>query len=247
MIAMAICSGPRLLIADEPTTALDAIVQKTIIELLGSIQKARGMAVLFITHDLPLVASLAPRILIMRQGILVEEGTTNRIFPSPSHPYTRGLLACRPRLDFKGKRLPTLGDFLETGQVLPAIALFSKGIQVRESGKQILEVHHIRVSLPGRKQGLAGKASRKEILSDISLSLKEGETLGLLGGSGSGKTTLGKAIAGLIPLDQGRILFQGIRFGNGTNGTGISNSFSRIPILPWILERRSGLRSWNPW
>ena len=128
MIAMAISCNPSLLICDEPTTALDVRVQKTILDLLKSLRKSENMGIIFITHDLGLVADMADRALVMLRGNIVEEGNVADIFNMPKHPYTRGLLMCRPALHSKGERLPVVADFLE-GRETEFNKLFSGTIQ----------------------------------------------------------------------------------------------------------------------
>jgi peptide/nickel transport system ATP-binding protein len=208
MIAMAVSCNPLLLIADEPTTALDVTVQKTILELLKDLQQEYGMSVIYITHDLNLVAGLADRIIVMYKGEIVENGITNEVFNNPQHPYTKALLACRPSTQNKGKRLPMINDFMkqiEVKEKAQPIVEEEKKILDNES---IIEVNSLIVSYPV-KRNLFGKTLEEfNAVDDVSFSIKKGETLGLVGESGCGKTTLGRAIIRLVTPTSGSIHFR---------------------------------------
>jgi peptide/nickel transport system ATP-binding protein len=215
MIAQAIACKPRLLIADEPTTALDVTVQKTIVELLRDLQQKHGMSMIFITHDLGLVSQIADRIAVMHKGKLVEEGDAATVLRSPGQAYTRGLLACRPGLSTSDKRLPTLADFTEgvtggtTFQEKPPIEL--NPIDYQES--PLLELRNLRVSYPQKQNFLGRVAAWYHAVDEVTLDVWKGETLGLVGESGCGKTSLGRALLRLIPSSAGSIVFDGLDIG----------------------------------
>lgn len=217
MIAMAIACKPRLVIADEPTTALDVTVQKTILELLKSLQRKHGMSVMFISHDLGVVANIAERVVVMYRGEKVEEGPIASLFRHPRHPYTKGLLACRVPLDKRYLRLPTVPDFLKAnesgGDPLQQLQVVTEA-QWREESESLcaqpplLEVRHLGKHYPlPRKWGQERRWFRA--VDDVSFSLYEGETLGLVGESGCGKTTLGRCVLRLIEPTQGEVLYKG--------------------------------------
>jgi len=227
MIAMAISCNPSILIADEPTTALDVTVQKTILELLIKLQQKREMAILFITHDLSLISNFANRVMVMYQGKIVEEGNTNDIFTRPNHPYTKGLLACRPPLDMRLRHLPTIEDFISSagkpsGQVI--------GLQERkDSHKEIyakpalIEVSGMSKYFTHNSSFLFGKEISISALEKVSFAVYPGETLGIVGESGSGKTTVARSMLELIPPTEGRIFY------NNTDITQISpGKFKRL-------------------
>ncbi len=213
MIAMAISCNPSLLIADEPTTALDVTVQKTILELIRSLQQENNMGVIFITHDLGVVADIADRILVMYRGEIVEQGNARDILLSPQHPYTKALLACRPAGNARGKRLPVVSDFMETqipdtnksipNQLLPANPYQESSIK---NPLSILEIQNLTVSFPVKKN-IFGKATQFfKAVDDVSFTVQQGDIVGLVGESGCGKTTLGRTILQLIKPTSGKIL-----------------------------------------
>ena len=181
MIAMALANRPKLLIADEPTTALDVTIQAQILELLADLKRAEGMSMLFITHDLGIVRRVADRVCVMQNGVIVEQGPTEQVFSTPGHPYTRKLLEAEP----KGQPEP-----------LP------------ETGPEVLRTEALRVWFPIQRGFLRRTAGHVKAVNEASLSLRAGETLGIVGESGSGKTTLALAIMRLISA-QGPIVFQG--------------------------------------
>ncbi len=221
MIAMAMSCQPSLLICDEPTTALDVTVQKTILRLIKDLQQKQGMGVLFITHDLGVVAEIADRALVMYKGRMVEEGPVKEIFSAPRHPYTRGLLLCRPALYRKGQRLPLAGDMRSAphpAETAPPYLLeppaSTAGLPpekplLNSPRNPVFSVRGLSVSFPSRK-GLLGRPARyTRAVDDISFDIYEGETLGLVGESGCGKTTLGRALLQLVRPGAGKILYRG--------------------------------------
>jgi len=221
MIAMAMSCNPSLLICDEPTTALDVTVQKTILELIKELQLETGMGVLFITHDLGLVAEIADRCIVMLKGEIVEQATTKELFERAKHPYTKGLLACRPVLHEKGEPLPTVADFMEepqnsqTGIPNSLTAKTSskpgKPASVMANEREtLLTVKDLSVWFPSRKNFFGKAHDYVKAVDEVSFEVYKGETLGLVGESGCGKTTLGRAILRLIEPTHGSIVFNGI-------------------------------------
>lgn len=215
MIAMAMSCQPALLICDEPTTALDVTVQKTILQLIKQLQQTRQMGVIFITHDLGVVAEIADRAVVMYKGEIVEQGTVQEIFRSPRHPYTKGLLACRPVLHPKGERLPVVSDFLENKRRFDAVN-YLQPVTAPEiaaaapAGQQpLIRVSNLLVWFPSRKNLLGKVLEHIKAVDDISFEIYKGETLGLVGESGCGKTTLGRTLLGLIRPTGGRIVYDG--------------------------------------
>jgi len=215
MIAMALSCNPDLLIADEPTTALDVTVQKMILELLLKIKEEREMAMIFISHDLAVIHDIADEVAVMYKGDIVEQGTAATIFSNPQHPYTQGLLACRPDPERLVKKLPIVADFLKSDINSDAfkLDLFSPAeIGARRaslySQQPILEVKNLNTWFPV-KHGMFGKTKDYvKAVNDISFNVFPGETLGLVGESGCGKTTLGRSILRLIEPTSGQLIFQ---------------------------------------
>jgi peptide/nickel transport system ATP-binding protein len=232
MIAMAMSCNPSLLIADEPTTALDVTVQQTILELLKELQEENGMSIIFISHDLGVIAEIAEKALVMYKGDIVEQGDILDIFSNPQHPYTKGLLACRPPLDKRLHILPTVKDFLETPQPQTPKGALSSALQSpfrglgqneniitpeeRKTAHQklyasepILKVENLKTYFPVSK-GIFGKTTDYvKAVDDISFNIYPGETLGIVGESGSGKTTLGRTILRLIEPTSGNLIYKG--------------------------------------
>ncbi|MBS1186796.1 MAG: transporter ATP-binding protein [Burkholderiaceae bacterium] len=206
MIAMAIACEPKLLIADEPTTALDVTIQKQIIELLKALQQRHRMSVLFITHDLALVAEMADRVIVMRNGEVQEQGDTRQVFLQPQHPYTRALLECRPPLDARPHHLPVIDDMMR-GDESPAIVLAERTRGYVEDERPLLVVKNLSKSFYSR-EGLFGQKEFKAV-KDVSFTLPRGKTLGIVGESGSGKTTVGLTLLRLHEATGGQAFFRG--------------------------------------
>jgi len=205
MIAMAIACEPKLLIADEPTTALDVTIQKQIMALIAALQKKRRMAVLFITHDLGLVAEIADRVIVMRQGEVREEGAAARVLSQPADAYTRALLHCRPPLDARPLRLPVIDDVLAGRRAPGAAAQRVRGYAADD--EPLLVVNNLAKSFYVR-EGLFGKREFQAV-KDVSFTLPRGKTLGVVGESGSGKTTVGLTLLRLHRASGGSALFEG--------------------------------------
>ena len=217
MVAMAISCEPKLLIADEPTTALDVTVQKTILDLIKSLQVKRNMSVIFITHDLGVVAEIANHVVVMKGGEKVESGTTQQLFENPKHPYTKGLLACRPPIDFRLKKLPIVEDFLALDQPVNDFInqlKITPQEQLTELEKVLKQDHIIEVSNLNTHFPIQQGVFRKTVgyvkaVNDVSFHVHRGETLGLVGESGCGKTTLGRSILRLIEPTSGSVKYNG--------------------------------------
>ncbi len=205
MIAMAIACEPKLLIADEPTTALDVTIQKQILDLIGELQKKHGMSVLFITHDLAVVGDIADRVVVMRSGEIREQGAARDVFAQPQDDYTRALLACRPVVDSRPKRLPVIDDFM-AGRA-DAMRHEQRVRGVREDDPVVLEVKGLGKDFVSR-DGLFGKRVF-QAATDVSFKLRRGKTLGLVGESGSGKTTVGLTLMRLHEATRGEVWFDG--------------------------------------
>jgi len=230
MIAMAMCCGPSLLICDEPTTALDVTVQKTILQLVKELQQQSNMGVIFITHDLGVVAEIADRAAVMYKGEIVEQGSVKEIFSRPQHPYTKALLACRPVNHERGKRLPVVSDFLNAVGVPydEGISNLELGVDrsvtteneistlkpnpkfpITDLSNILLAVKNLSVWFPAKKTFFGKPLSFTKAVDDVSFEVYNGETLGLVGESGCGKTTLGRTLLRLIEPTSGRIIYKG--------------------------------------
>jgi len=226
MIAMAMSSRPSLLICDEPTTALDVTVQKTILELIRQLQSTEDMGVIFITHDLGVVAEIADRALVLYRGKVVEEGPVQELFRDPRHPYTRGLLNCRPALHVKGERLPVVSDYLEGREPAPAAA----SVKTATASAAVMRVEDLRVWYPAQKT-LLGKVLRyTKAVDGVSFEVFAGETLGLVGESGCGKTTLGRALLRLAEPTGGKIFFEGQEL-SALKGAALKPYRSRMQLI----------------
>jgi len=212
MIAMAICCKPSLLICDEPTTALDVTVQKNILQLIKELQEEQKMGVIFITHDLGVVSEIADKIAVMYKGKIVETNSRKEIFDNPQHPYTKGLLACRPLFHKKGERLPVVSDFLEERKT--EIKSSNEKQEIRniknDKPETLLRVKNLSVWFPVKKNLLGRSLSFTKAVNDVSFEVIKGETLGLVGESGCGKTTLGRTLLRLIEPTEGEIIYNGI-------------------------------------
>ena len=212
MIAMAMCCEPDLLICDEPTTAVDVTVQKTILQLIKELQQQSDMGVIFITHDLGVVAEVADRAVVMYKGEIAEQDTVKKIFSDPTHPYTKALLACRPVNHKRGERLPVVSDFLdakpvtgnkEPGMIIPAA-------DTSDQGSVLLSAENLSVWFTTKKTLLGKPVTYTKAVNDVSFEVYKGETLGLVGESGCGKTTLGRTLLRLIEPTAGKIIYNGV-------------------------------------
>ncbi len=230
MIAMAMSCNPSVLIADEPTTALDVTVQKTILELMKDLQQEMNAAIVFITHDLGVIAEIADRVIVMYKGNIVEEGSVHDIFKNPKHPYTKSLLACRPPLGDRLRRLPVVADFMEVvknadgsnsiveksgsiAQILNAVKIPSEETKRRLESliiqEPILQIKNLKTWYPSKKNFWGKPIEFVKAVDDVSFDVYPGETLGLVGESGCGKTTLGRTILKLAPATEGSIFYKG--------------------------------------
>ena len=225
MIAMAISCNPSLLIADEPTTALDVTIQKTILELLKFLQHENNMGMIFISHDLGVVAEIADRVVVMYKGKIVEEGAVKEIFMNPKHPYTKGLLACRPPLDKKLRVLPVISDFMHVNKdgtfvelprsidetistrVISREEIFTRNRKIYDQ-EPILRVKNLKTYFHIRKGWFGTNRGTIKAVDDITFDVYPGETLGLVGESGCGKTTLGRTIIKLTRPTSGQVIFK---------------------------------------
>lgn len=230
MIAMAMCCEPDLLICDEPTTALDVTVQKTILQLIKELQQQSNMGVIFITHDLGVVAEIADRAVVLYKGSIVEQNTVKEIFSAPQHPYTRALIACRPVNHPRGKRLPVVSDFMEPGSApvirhdLPVPGTANDDTPV------LLSAENLSVWFPVKKNLLGKPLQWMKAVDDVSFEVQKGETLGLVGESGCGKTTLGRTLLRLIEPTSGKIRYNGADL-TAMQGTSLNELRKEIQII----------------
>lgn len=208
MIAMALICNPEIIIADEPTTALDVTVQKSILDLLKQLQQKRNIAIIFISHDLGVIAQISQQVLVMYQGSIVEQGNVNDILTHPKQPYTQGLLACRPTLDYPYERLLTVGDFLSGNSVQSSMPL-KQPRTYDESETPLLSVNNLSVTYTLKRSFLGKPLQQLKGVDSISFNIFKGETLGLVGESGCGKTTLGRSLLQLINSSSGSVTYCG--------------------------------------
>ena len=232
MIAMAIACEPKLLIADEPTTALDVTIQKQILDLIGALQKKHRMSVLFITHDLAVVGEIADYVVVMRNGEIREQGPARRVFEDPRDAYTQALLKCRPQLDRRPVRLPVIDDYMD-GRTLGSRDMSERRRGVNPGDPIVLEVRNLGKNFNSR-EGLFGTRTF-EAVKDVSFKLPKGKTLGLVGESGSGKTTVGLTLMRLHEATTGEAIFEGRDI----------LSMSAREFMPW--KRRIQIIFQNPY
>ena len=226
MIAMAMSCKPSVLIADEPTTALDVTVQKTILQLMQNLQKEHNMGIMFITHDLGVIAELADKVVVMYKGKIVEQGNVWDIFTNPQHPYTKGLLACRPPLNKRYKFLPTVSDFMKVdgdGKIIDtgvSVSDFTKKLEINDDVRKeknkliykkepVLKLKNLKTFFPVRNGFFGGITSYVKAVNNVSFDVFPGETLGLVGESGCGKTTIGRSILRLEEPTEGQMIYNG--------------------------------------
>lgn len=213
MIAMAIGCSPEILIADEPTTALDVTVQNSILMLLKNLQKQLKLTLIFISHDLGVVSEIADKVLVMRKGKIIEQGIASEIFRNPKLPYTKGLMACRPSMNLRLKRLPTVADFMNNPEGPKIVVEDPTYRKLRHKelydSIPILSVENLSVHYPLPRKWFKKERACFKAVDKVSFEVYEGETLGLVGESGCGKTTLGRALLRLIEPTEGKISFEG--------------------------------------
>lgn len=224
LIAMAISCNPDLLIADEPTTALDAAVRKRVLKTIKTMKSQKDLSILFITHDLDLAAEIADRVLVMYAGKIAEQGDMKSVFENPQHPYTKGLISSRPPKKGRYYFLPTIEDFMRlsadglSNEKVSGNEVLFKGVEITKKDREkrhqqiyvrnpILKVSHLSKSFR-KNNGLFAPASRHHAVDDVSFELFRGETLGIVGQSGCGKTTLVRSIVGLNSGYNGEVLFE---------------------------------------
>jgi peptide/nickel transport system ATP-binding protein len=209
MIAMAMCNHPVLLIADEPTTALDVTVQQEVVRLMEYLQQQHNTALIFITHDLALAATIADEVLVMYKGEMVEYGPASEVLRVPKHPYTQALVACKPSPEQKGHKLPIVSDFLDGDKTKATTQLTDTLLTSTVETDNILEVNNLKVWFTEDKNWLGKPISHFKAVDGVSFNLKKGEVLGLVGESGCGKSTISRSLMGLLPVHEGEIIFNG--------------------------------------
>ena len=218
MIAMAISCKPKVLIADEPTTALDVTVQKAIIQLLKELNEENGNSTIFITHDLGVINEIADKVLVMYKGEVMEYGPIDQVFHNPTHPYTKGLLACRPPMDRRYSRLPIVGDFMRmeatdhetyVNNLVQSEQAYHDHLESLESSDIILEANNIKKYYVSDRTFFGRPKSYVKAVDDVSFKIRKGESIGLVGESGCGKSTLGRVLLCLDEATSGSALFEG--------------------------------------
>ena len=209
MIAMALVNNPDIVIADEPTTALDVTVQKTILDLLKSLQQKHGISIIFISHDLGVIGQVADDIMVMYRGRVVECGPASEILHNPQQPYTRGLLACRPPLEGKPYRLPTVEEYLENDGIPSSHSKTGQPSPASQDSQPLISVRDLDVTYTLKRSIFGRPLQTLKGVDGVSFDIREGETLGLVGESGCGKTTLGRALLRLIDHSSGSVSYRG--------------------------------------
>ncbi len=226
MIAMAMSCNPGILVADEPTTALDVTVQKTILDLMSDLKSRINSSIIFITHDLGVIAEVADRVIVMYKGRIVEQGSVMEIFSNPQHPYTKGLLACRPPLGKRLSKLPVIADFMEekpdgtlvekahsVATLIDSVTVSPEETKARLVALQqkvpMLKVRNLKTWFPTKRNLLGRPQAWVKAVDDVSFDVYPGETLGLVGESGCGKTTLGRTIIRLVEPHDGTMELEG--------------------------------------
>jgi len=226
MIAMAMCNHPVLLIADEPTTALDVTVQQEIIRLMSYLQEEHNTAMIFITHDLALAATIADDVLVMYRGEMVEYGHACDVLKAPKDVYTKALLASKPSAEHKGLRLPTVADFMNAAEKSSsAETIIRPQYECSISEEALLEVKNLKVWFTEESNMLGKPVKYFKAVDEVSFTLRRGEVLGLVGESGCGKSTLSRSLMGLLPVHSGQILFN-------------NEDLATIPAKEWRHVRR---------
>jgi peptide/nickel transport system ATP-binding protein len=225
MIAMAMCNHPVLLIADEPTTALDVTVQQEVIRLMQYLQGQHDTALIFITHDLALAATIADEVLVMYKGEMVEYGPATEVLRAPKHPYTQALVACKPSPQHKGYKLPIVSDFLDADKSKAAVQIAERPQKVTVESGKILEVNGLKVWFADDKNWMGKPTSYFKAVDGVSFTLNKGEVLGLVGESGCGKSTISRALIGLLPVHEGSIVFD-------------ETDIAQLPANGWTAVRK---------
>jgi peptide/nickel transport system ATP-binding protein len=225
MIAIAMCNHPALLIADEPTTALDVTVQAEVIRLMAYLRQEHQSAMIFITHDLSLAATIADDVLVMYKGEMVEYGPVSKVLSAPDSAYTKALIACKPSAGKKGAPLPVIADYM--GEKQNTLTVFSPQPQIHSApdALPLISVNNLRVWFTEKTSLLGNPTSYYKAVDDVSFTINKGEVLGLVGESGCGKSTLSRALIGLIPVHSGQIMY------NGRN-------LATLPLRDWTLVRK---------
>lgn len=226
MIAMAMCNHPALLIADEPTTALDVTVQQEIIRLMSFLQQEHQSAMIFITHDLSLAATIADDVLVMYKGEMMEYGPASQVLANPQHPYTKALIACKPSAGKKGHALPVVADYMDAGKEgVIKVSEERPSYQAQPDTAPLIEVKNLRVWFTEKSNLLGKPLSYFKAADDVSFAISKGEVLGLVGESGCGKSTISRSLIGLIPVHSGEILFNG-------------EDLVKLPVRDWRRIRK---------